>query len=758
MVTGKYQLRLPKRTEDLFRAAEGSRHPGLLLDKYTAPVEQKLAANSIDAVIKASDSKANQALNAALETALARRQDWLSRTPGIQLLRATTSSRLTLHLARAAALENVGICMHPLYGFVYLPGTGLKGMAHAFACESWFDTSTPPETPQDQWHTICRIFGTADSPMLRDIAKRLGVALPAGEAAGSVVFHDAWPVKVPKLIRDLTNNHHTNYYGDGSTKPGQSVPPPNDAEPPIPINFLAIGADNEFVFAIAPRRAATPSDDLNLAASWLAGALQFLGCGAKTNAGYGYFQVGAKSKDVIGSAEPITRTAATRKLTADITLLTPAFLAGANQHHTSDCQLRVGTLRGQLRWWWRTLHASYLSPSDLKRLEAAIWGDANSGSPIAMRLEATLESDAASYDKKEIAQNHQIPRPGGAREIQGLFYLSYGMDDDRDKGTRRCYMPVGARWTLHITARRSKYQPGIHLSADDVLEQATDALWLLGEYGGVGARSRKGFGSLQINIANSPPRPLDASLERAKLLRTKCSFADGTPIPGSSEPACSAFQLGGVPKRLFAECTISAKDEWHALDTIGQAYQSAVKDCMPKGQRAALGLPRKGLSDNRYASPVHISLSPTEEKKYRVRLLAFPQQISGFKSPTRPILENFVQAVEKGLNNSEKPNNNANGPAKRVPQAGFTNRRRSDQPGSRKGTEVHVKIVERREKGGYKVEEEDDEDRKGVLTGNEAPNDLAIGSTHVVKIKDDGPNNRQYSWLKTPQPPKIGKN
>ena len=38
-----------------------------------------------------------------------------------------TSGRLTLHLARASALENAGLCLHPLYGFTYLPGTGLKG-------------------------------------------------------------------------------------------------------------------------------------------------------------------------------------------------------------------------------------------------------------------------------------------------------------------------------------------------------------------------------------------------------------------------------------------------------------------------------------------------------------------------------------------------------------------------------------------------------------------------------------------------------
>ena len=60
--------------------------------------------------------------------------------------RCATTGPLTLHLVRASALENAGICLHPLYGFVYLPGTGLKGMARAYAETVWLPrniSSTP---------------------------------------------------------------------------------------------------------------------------------------------------------------------------------------------------------------------------------------------------------------------------------------------------------------------------------------------------------------------------------------------------------------------------------------------------------------------------------------------------------------------------------------------------------------------------------------------------------------------------------------
>ncbi len=54
------------------------------------------------------------------------------------------SGPLTLHLARASALENAGLCLHPIYGFAFLPGTGLKGLARAYAETVWLPSQTDP--------------------------------------------------------------------------------------------------------------------------------------------------------------------------------------------------------------------------------------------------------------------------------------------------------------------------------------------------------------------------------------------------------------------------------------------------------------------------------------------------------------------------------------------------------------------------------------------------------------------------------------
>jgi CRISPR-associated protein Cmr6 len=208
------------------RWADRITHPGLLLDKYVESYDERsqdekwsegVQRPTLERVVAASRT-APEGLDfpALLE-------QWKNT---LRLLTARhfeceTTSPLTLHLARASALENAGICLHPVYGFTYLPGSGLKGMAHAYATQVWHPAQ--PGDPQDAWERIRHVFGWSPSPLLRQIAHDLTVKEMAGSCAGSVVFHDAWPVTWPRLIVDIVNNHHPEYYQSGETD--QTHPP-----------------------------------------------------------------------------------------------------------------------------------------------------------------------------------------------------------------------------------------------------------------------------------------------------------------------------------------------------------------------------------------------------------------------------------------------------------------------------------------------------------------------------------------------------
>jgi CRISPR-associated protein Cmr6 len=174
-----------------------------------------------------------------------------------ETFRLATVWRMAMHLSRATAVENASLCLHPVYGFPYLPGTGLKGLAR-----TWAHLYGPGKESEE----FKRVFGTQGG-------------------TGSVVFLEAWPEQITDATVeiDIVNNHHREYYSrQGATAPG-------DWESPVPVYFLAVAPGVTFRFAVAKARPTTPASDLVQAEEWLKRGLTELGFGAKTAAGYGYF-------------------------------------------------------------------------------------------------------------------------------------------------------------------------------------------------------------------------------------------------------------------------------------------------------------------------------------------------------------------------------------------------------------------------------------------------------------------------------------
>lgn len=435
---------LPNSCKDLLDAVNiADRHPGLQLDKFSDGGSQRDQQRpALDLVAKTEGNE--DALHAFGE----RRRNML-RAVLAQQFSAKTMGPVTLHLSRASALENAGICLHPLLGFVYLPGSGLKGMARAWAETAWLAEQTDKNVGTAQ---IERVFGSQNR-------------------AGSVVFHDAWPQTWPKLIVDILNNHHRDYY-HGAGQPG-------DWEDPVPVNFLAVEKGQAFDFALSLRHGCTDDIELlALAQQWLHAALCLRGAGAKTNAGYGAFAPAPElEQPVLPQHEAC--------FAARLTLTSPGFFAGAQQDGT-DCDLRPASLRGQLRWWWRALHAGFLPLADLKSLEALLWGSTERSGMLRISLDANMmNTRAMPYNRQREILG--LPKPP-AKTVQGLHYVTYGMNDG---GNNRSLAKPGSSWDLTITARST----GANISVQQALRHAQASVWLFTHYGGLGSKARKGFGS-----------------------------------------------------------------------------------------------------------------------------------------------------------------------------------------------------------------------------------------------------------------------
>lgn len=329
--------------------AGGTLAPGLLYYKWHAydddHFEHKLSRPEfLRSVVRAVEAARTGPSGKAYETWLGRFEKALHAVAENELVffDAKTVWRLAVGMAVNPALET-GLTLHPLLGFPYLPGSGVKGLAHHVAevellsdQDAWVEGESIPELPdaatlQDliaRAELVKVLFGslhllprksealprTARSLLEtwmknegfpRDLQRRAKALLAS--TGGMLAFYDAVPTVDSKdlLQLDVMTPHYPEYYKNQGY-------PPSDDQDPNPLLFLAVrpGARFRFAFRLGPLPrpeprddeekerarvlAGTPRDELAKdVKGWLTRGLEEYGAGAKTAAGYGYFQVPA---------------------------------------------------------------------------------------------------------------------------------------------------------------------------------------------------------------------------------------------------------------------------------------------------------------------------------------------------------------------------------------------------------------------------------------------------------------------------------
>ena len=181
-----------------------------------------------------------------------------------------TETRLLAGLGYKNGAE-VGLTIHPLYGFPYLPGSSVKGLVRAWAAQQGADAAA-----------MTRIFGSANpSEGHEDMHQQ-----------GAVHFYDALPSEWPRLELDVMTPHFGPYYQDPARNP------PAVWHDPVPVVFLAVAPNVSFRFLLVahPGAYGARPSDLDLAAEWLGEALAWFGAGGKTGAGFGRFRTDAFDK------------------------------------------------------------------------------------------------------------------------------------------------------------------------------------------------------------------------------------------------------------------------------------------------------------------------------------------------------------------------------------------------------------------------------------------------------------------------------
>lgn len=607
-------IALPISSSQLLKK-HGCSHPSLLSGAYASFLT--LRGHQLDFQLKPENmhkiwQKTCHVLNQNAELKAEWRMQTQKRLDYLQQLQARQFQLQTLtplRLESPQILGQTGLDLHPLYGFPYLPAARLKGLMRQYVESVWLPQQA--DTAQAQ----------------QKIDSLLGSPCVQGGQGGSLIIHDAWPETWPKVFTDLQACHHRPYY--------QRREAPGDWQIPELRYYLSLRPGTRFSFALSSSCPEAQAD-LDLAEQWLKAALVQLGYGSGRASGDG----------CIKAAHEETSSPHDIHFSTRLYLTTPGFYRGANQH-SEDCQLRASSLRGLLRWWWRTLHSGCLPQRQLLLLENALWGNRGKKSAIRLELQPVKTLQVRRFYEQDLVK--QLPPPDHPKTKPGLSYLTYGIRKSKENVY---YLPAGTQWELKFSCQPASLVSGgehtkINLSAEEVLGQAQAALWLLCQFGGSGQRMRRGLGCLQM--AENLKTDLNQWLQMAENLREQCGFSIHFDENQCHSPSLH-MRLESV------ELLTPWKNEWFALHLLGSAYQSFLQKYKHQAQKKALGLPRSigepvqgefqasDLVQERYASPFFLHFARHRETDCLIlRIIAFPSSHLPDREHSRQLLSEMLQ-------------------------------------------------------------------------------------------------------------------
>jgi len=137
--------------------------------------------------------------------------------------------------------------------------------------------------------------------------------------------------------------------------------------------------------------------------------------------------------------------------------------------------IRPSGIRGQLRFWWRLACGPFASPAEMFRRESAIWGGIGGSGPTASRVSVRVK--ARPVQSRDLTAKSQVSG-----------FPSYAL-----------ILDPGADPTLLKSGYQ--FEISVHCASEltaDLREEVIAALRWWASFGGVGARTRRGLGAVQV--------------------------------------------------------------------------------------------------------------------------------------------------------------------------------------------------------------------------------------------------------------------
>ncbi len=192
----------------------------------------------------------------------------------------------------------------------------------------------------------------------------------------------------------------------------------------------------------------------------------------------------------------------------ELMVITPLFGGGAEAGINDDVTpIRPSSIRGHLRFWWRaTRGAKYNSPKELYDREKEIWGSTDNPSPVSIKVsvkDIDKIKDRMIANVKSKTDKNLFGFDSSGPEAYVLFPLRplRSSNEEKNNNIRKYIYREEIEFTLTVSwcgaeNERLPEDKKLPLEINDISNDIKAAIWAWVNFGGIGARTRRGCGAL----------------------------------------------------------------------------------------------------------------------------------------------------------------------------------------------------------------------------------------------------------------------
>ncbi|SEM58630.1 CRISPR-associated protein, Cmr1 family [Syntrophus gentianae] len=301
-----------------------------------------------------------------------------------------------------------------------------------------------------------------------------------------------------------------------------------------------------------------------------------------------------------------------KKREFDCEVVTPMFLGGANP---KKAEMRAPSIKAVMRFWWRALYEGE-NIEEMTKDEAKIFGSTEKKSSVSVTI--GIQNEKATTNHLPSGKKIMVTSKGGTFPISIIEYLAFGLLDPQKREGK--YI-------------KEHFEPNSHLKIILTFPKTIEAdlmkaLNAMISFGGLGSRSRNGFGSLHCDELTEFTLPKEGPLK---------SF--------------TAFSKEAYLFNHFKVC-----DTWHdALYEIGNVYRQSRLNLEgirhEWNKRALIAMPIEAKNESipssirngRHAKPYFLHVNKISDGKYQGQILFLPYI---YKSGHEDKISRFIEYKE----------------------------------------------------------------------------------------------------------------